>query len=1353
MSQVIEKGCYIFPASFAQRRLWFVEQAGDPGGAYNVSFGLRFRGALNRAALGAALSHLEERHEILRTTFVMEEEELSQVVRPARPFPLRFEALDQGTEPPETRLFRKLEAEITAPFDLATGPLLRAALFRLGPLDHALAITLHHIIVDAWSIDVFIRELATAYGSLADGGEPALPPLPIQYADYALWQLEGSSGERLDPMLAYWRHKFAAPLPELELPTDRPRPPAQQYRGGRVRIDIPEEIADPLRRMAREANATLFMALLATFQVFLYRHTGQTDLVTGTPITGRNRPETTGLIGFFLNMLALRTDLSGGLGFRELLTRVRGTVLDAYDAQDVPFERLVEILRIPRDHSRHPLFQTVFVLHGVEKVLPAFAGLAAERLPLPPGGTSKFDLLLSISDSGRALQAEFEYNSDLFDRETVARMAERYRILLAGIGAAGQQPLAELPLLTPSETIQVLKTWNETTTEYPRDRGVHRLFEEQVDAAPDAVAVIERPGSGVAGPRTVTYRELDLAANRLAHHLRGLGVVPRSTVGVALERSVDFVVAALAVLKAGASYVPVDPSLPLERLEMLLEEADVVVLLTGGLLSPCPRTGIRTVSLDPAAPEIALASDARLRGDESGDAPAYVMYTSGSTGRPKGVSVPHRAVARLVRNTNYINLTAADVVLACAPVSFDASTFEIWGSLLNGGRLVLHMPVLPEPADLAKAIREHGVTTLWLTAGLFHLMTETHPEGFAGLRQLLAGGDVLSPAHVRKALQHLQGGVLINGYGPTENTTFTCCYRMSDDAGIGETVPIGRPVSNTRVYVLDEGMRPVPPGVRGELWTSGDGLAVGYLNDARLTGERFLPDPFSDNPTARIYRTGDIVRHRADGALEYRGRSDNQVKIRGYRVELAEVESSIARLPGVSACAVTAFAGPSGHRDLVAYVVATSDAPDVPARLKDELRRRVPDFMIPTRIVVLERLPLTGSGKVDRKALPGAADQDGETPGQRIPHTTLELALLSIWQRLLPGRAIRLDDDFFALGGHSLLAVRMVEMVAEATGHRLSLAALFHGATIRLVARYLLEHADTRGSPELVVVQRGEPGVTPFAMVHGDLTGGGFYCRRLAEAAGPAQPVFSIPPCPDDTLETLTIQGMARRHLEALRREQPAGPYQLGGYCIGGLVAFEMARQLRAAGEEIDLLVLVDAAASNRRYRWAAPLVRLISQTTAWNPVDRMDRFAYIMRRLRLASRLPPASWMAYMAGVPFRVSMRRVRGFARRLGWLAEAPAADPGGSSAALKAMRAHHTRAMYTYFPGSFDRPIELVLPVGERRSATDPTRGWERVASEVRVTLVKANHVDIVLTGLPGILRDMLAKLRGGDAAKR
>jgi amino acid adenylation domain-containing protein len=1075
------------PLSFAQQRLWFLDQWMPASAAYNIPVVMRLDGPLDEDALKASINTIVGRHEALRTTFEVVGDRPAQVIAPTLDVPVPL--ADLGGLPGEARQAeaqRRIKEEAQRPFDLARGPLLRANLLRLGEKEHLLVLVMHHIVSDGWSMGVLTEELAELYRAFAAGGKPSLPELPVQYADYALWQRGWLQGDALQAQLGYWKGQLAGAPSAIELPTDRPRSPMLSYRGAREVRLLPSDLAADLKAFSQREGVTFYMTLLAAFGALLHRYTGQTDILVGSPIANRTRPEIEGLIGFFVNTLVLRADLSGDPTFRELLHRVREVALGAYAHQDLPFDRLVEELHPERNQGIHPIFQVAFVLQNAPVVPLQLRDLSLTSIEIDKVdiGASRFDLMFIVEETQEGLSVEVEYNTDLFDATTISRMLGHYRTLLEGALGGSEQRVSKLPLLSEAERHQLLVEWNDTSTDYPRDECVHRLFERQARQTPDAVAL-------VFGEKSLTYQELNKRANQLAHHLREMRVGPETLVGVCMDRSIEMVVALLGVLKVGGAYVPLDPTYPQERLRFMIHDTQILLLLTqSSLAEKLSEYGVRTVCLDTDSRDIARHGTEDLASDMMAENLAYVMYTSGSTGQPKGIGVPHRAVIRLVKNTNFADLSSDQVILQFAPISFDASTLEIWGSLLNGGRLVIYPSAdVPLLEELSGTIQKYGVTTLWLTAGLFHQMVESgNLRGLTKLRQLLAGGDVLSAPHVRRAIQQLRessegedgGCVVINGYGPTENTTFTCCHPMTHPAQVGDSVSIGRPIANTQVYLLDRDMQPVPVGVAGELYMGGDGLAWGYLNRPELTAERFVPNPFASTeyrvPSIegitnyelritnlggeRLYRTGDLARYLPGGRIEFLGRIDHQVKVRGFRIELGEIEAVLAEHPSVQDVVVTAREREDvpGDKHLVAYIVDGSGRPPAPGELRQYLREKLPDYMVPSAFVAMEKLPLTPNGKVDRRALP--APELGRAEGEEgyvAPRNPVEEAVAAIWVSVLGIERVGVHDSFFEVGGHSLAATQVVSRVREALRVELPLRRLFETPTIEGLASAVAE--------------------------------------------------------------------------------------------------------------------------------------------------------------------------------------------------------------------------------------------------------------------------------------------------------
>jgi amino acid adenylation domain-containing protein len=1169
------------PLSFAQQRLWLIDQLEPGRPLYNIPVALRIDGPLDPAVLARSLGEIVRRHEALRTVFAEQGGAPVQLIQPAAPFALPV--VDLAGLPASRREAAALALageEAGRPFDLARGPLLRGVLLRLTgageQTDHLAALTLHHIVSDGWSMGILIRELTVLYPAFAVGRPSPLPELPVQYADFAVWQGSWLRGEVLESEISFWRRQLAGLPPLLELPTDRPRPAVQSFRGATRPVRLAPELTRQAQALGWREGATLFMVLLAGFHALLARSSGQQDLAVGSPVAGRNRVETEGLIGFFVNTLVLRGDLSGEPSFRELLARLRETALAAYLHQDVPFETLVQELAPERSLAHAPLFQVMFALQNAP-----VESLEIRNLRLRPvsaaGTTAKFDLTLNLQEHDGGLSGTVEYATDLFDAATIDRLTVHYERLLTAALTTPELMAWELPLLTGAERHQLLWEWSDTARSFPREATVHALFAEQAELRPAAVAVEQ-------GGERLTYGELGRRAGRFARRLVALGLQPEERVAVLAERSPDLIAALLGILQAGGAYLPLDPTHPPERLAWTIRDAGASLLVAPGSAPGqglAWTEGLRLVTLDheeTEEPEAGLPLP-----EVPAAALAYVMYTSGSTGTPKGVAATHRNVVRLVRGAGSADLGPGQTWLQYAPVSFDASTLEIWAPLLNGGRLVLFPRQMASLDDLAQVVEAHGVTSAWLTAGLFHEMVDGCLEGLLPLRQLLAGGDVVSPEHARKVLDAHPGLTLIDGYGPTEGTTFTCCHRMTDARQVGESVPIGRPIANARVYVLDERRNPVPVGTGGELYAGGDGLARGYLDRPEMTAERFVPDPFGEEG-GRLYRTGDRVRRRVDGVLEFLGRIDHQIKLRGFRIELGEIEAALAALDGVREAAVMVREDTPGDRRLVAYVAAA--AGDVTAdALRQGLRERLPEPMVPAAFVTLAALPLTPNGKVDRKALPAPERQSAEE-SYLAPRTPVEEVLAGIWAELLGRERVGADGNFFAFGGHSLLATRVMSRLRSLFGVEMPLRDLFEAPVLAdLAAR--VEAARRAG--EDAGAERPAPPLLPIASAlrKGSLPLS-FAQQRLwfIDQLEPGRPLYNIPVALriDGPLRSaVLVQSLgeiARRH-EALRTVfaaeegapvqviQPAAPFLLPVVDLAGLPESRReAAALALAGDE-----------------------------------------------------------------------------------------------------------------------------------------------------------------------------------------
>jgi amino acid adenylation domain-containing protein len=1071
------------PLSFAQERLWFIDRL-EPGSAvYNLSAAWRVGGALDGAALERALGEIVRRHEALRTVFREVDGAPVQVIAPFEGFVVPVEDLSAlGEAEREAAVVRRAGEEARRAFDLSVGPLFRAARLRLGEEDHVLLLSMHHVVSDAWSMGVLSREFSALYAAYRDGRESPLPELAVQYADYAVWQRQQLAGEVLERQLAYWRERLADAPALLELPTDHPRPAVQTFRGANERVHLPREVLERLRALGRQEGATLYMVALGAFQALLSKYSGSEDVVVGSPIAGRGRGEVEGLIGFFVNTLVLRTDLSGDPSFRELLGRVRETTLGAYEHQEVPFEKLVAELSPERSLSHSPLFQVAFTLDNAQDTGGQDTGGGLAGLRVQGVGTelevAKFDLSLGLTETAQGLFGGLTYGTDLWEAATMRRLVGHFTRLVEQAAADPDLRVSRVALLDEAERRQVVEEWSRTSAESPLESPagacIHALFAAQAERTPDALAV-------VSGDDALTYAELDARANRLAHRLARLGAGPEVRVGICLERGPATVVAMLAVLKAGAAYLPLDPAYPADRLAYMLADSGARVLVTqASLRGLLPAEGVRTVVVDADAAELAAEPDAAPRTAVAPENAAYVIYTSGSTGRPKGVVVTHGNAANLLpRAVRTFGAEAGDAVLQTASTSFDASLLEVFVALLSGAALhVAEREAVLAPERLAALLREREIGVWVSTPALLDSQPETD---FPALRAISTGGERCS---AETAARWSRGRRLMNMYGPTETTIYTTAHACAP--GVAEAPPIGRPVEDARVYVLDARGEPVPVGVPGELHVGGAGVARGYLGRAALTAERFVPDAFGGEAGGRLYRTGDRARWRADGELEFLGRTDAQVKVRGIRIEPGEVESALLEQPGVREAVVVAREAPSGiagDRRLVGYVVAAPGAALSPAALREQLRARLPEHMVPSAVVELEALPLTPSGKLDRGALPQpeyAADADRYV----APRTPVEEVLAGIWAEVLGLERVGVEESFFELGGHSLLATRVVSRARELFGVEVPLRALFEGPTVAELAGRVEEMGragEGAALPPLVPVARDAPLPLSFA--------------------------------------------------------------------------------------------------------------------------------------------------------------------------------------------------------------------------------------------------------------------------------
>ena len=1030
------------PLSFAQERLWFLDQLEPDSPAYNVPRAFRLRGALDLCALDRALQEIVRRHEALRTTFASEEGLPVQVIASKLIVPLPVTDLTTTRRrDSEARAIELAEEEARLPFDLTQGPLIRARLLRLGIEDHIFLLTMHHIVSDGWSMGVLCRELSALYKTFRRDNRSSLPDLPIQYADFAVWQRNWLAGEELERQLSYWRNQLADPPPLLELPTDRARPAIQRYRGARVLETLTPALSASLKALSRDERATLFMTLLAAFQVLLHRYSGQDDILIGAPIASRDRVEIEDLIGFFVNTLVLRGDLSGNPTFRDLLARTREACMEAYAHQDVPFESLVRDLAPERSMSHAPLFQVMFALQNVPSSDLELSGLAVDRLKVD-AATSKFDLSVTVKERVEGLRVQVTYNTDLYDRTTIERMIGHYRTLLEGIVGDPNERIAFLPLLTERERHRILVEWNDTEADYPEELCVHHLFEAQVKRTPDAVAVVFED-------QQLTYRELNERANQLAHYLRRHGVGSEVLLGICVQRCPEMVVGVLGILKAGGGYVPLDPEDPVERMALILEQAGATAVITQEeMVERLADVSPDLFCLD--ADWVVVARESREDPDVHIPArsAAYAMFTSGSTGRPKGVLVEHRGVTNYVRWVTQHLLPSYGLNLPLiTKLTFDASLKQLFAPLIAGRDVwVLPDTVASQPTALLRALSMRSSVGLNCVPSLWRSMLSAMDADQRliprqSLTHLFLGGEAVSDETVRRTFTRFPDLRVFNVYGPTEATAnATAGELLSTDGPV-----IGRPIANTQVYVLDSHMRPIPVGTEGELHISGVGLARGYLSHPDLTAEAFVPNPYSDKPGDRLYRTGDLARWRPEGRVEFLGRLDHQVKVRGFRIEPGEIESALQAHPAVQGAVVVAREDKpevlaetlNAERRLVAYIVPRQGTEPTTAAIRSFLRDKLPRYMIPSQFMFLDSLPLTPVGKVDRRALPvpdnGRPELDQTFIG---PSTPSECLIARIWREALGIDRVGVYDNFFDLGGHSLLAVRVIAQIEEKIGLR-----------------------------------------------------------------------------------------------------------------------------------------------------------------------------------------------------------------------------------------------------------------------------------------------------------------------------
>lgn len=1211
--------------SLNQERWWFLQQLQLQSPAYNLPISMKLKGRLEVEALRQALKVMVRQHTILQSVFPFVNGRVE--VRAMGDAGLELSLKDFSQVPPERRMAQAAEwlaAVARHPFDLAKGPLVRTALACLKDDEHLLLLVLHRIIGDASSAKLLAREMISGYTAAVRGQPAPVGATTWQYEDFICWQRQELS-QRLQEGIAFWKH-LLNDASILEIPADRPRPPIQTSNGAVQEMRLPGDLAKELQELSHQKSTGLSLILLAALQILLHRYTQQADIVVGCAVNGRHRPETLSLIGCCDNILVCRTQVQSEASFDQMLAQLRTAWQEAMANQDIPFAKVVKEIITSRDMSRTPFFQVFFDFDE-----PPWEGQQTDGLTIEPWffdpGIATYDLTLKVLPDRGGLECLFIFNTDLFEGATIGRMAGHYQTLLQGLVANPGEPIFRLPLLTAPERQQILVEWNDTATAYPKDRCMHELFADWALHRPEAEAL------SFAG-RVLTYRELDIRSNRWAHYLRRLGVGPDTPVGICMESSVEMLVGMLGILKAGGCYVPLDVEYPAERIAFMLADTQAKMLLTQPhlLMGFGENLEALTLCVDPDDTEVAAESPQSPENIARPDNLACIFYTSGSTGKPKGVPVLHYAVNRLVRDTNYINFQPDDRVAQASNISFDGASFEIWGALLNGGCLVgCPKEILLSAGDFAIYLRDQKINVLFLTPALFYQIAREAPTAFRSVRDLVMGGEILEPRWVREVMRQAPPARLINGYGPTESTTFATWYQVAEIPEENRAIPIGRPISNTEVYILDRNLQPVPIGIPGELCIGGDGLARSYLNRPEETTEKFIPHPFREDSQARLYKTGDLARFLPDGNIDFLGRMDHQLKIRGFRIEPGEIETLLSSHPGVQQALVLAWEDEPGEKWLVAYIQPFRHFYLSPEILRDFLRGLLPLYMIPTYYLFLENFPLTPNGKINRAALPVPDRSHGLSEKIYMrSRNELEERLVELWEAVLGVRPIGVHDNFFSLGGHSILAARLTAHMEKIFRIKLPLSLIYERPTVAQMAEAIKGKGVSANSITSLMMPIYPQGTRPpFFLIQGLDS-----LPHLRGALGEEQPLYGLRSpftLIDQKLLTSGVQGLAAHYLQAVRLIQSQGPYFFGGFSVGGVLAYEMARQVCQEGGEVALLFLLDPTPVGPEAVFRVPLATFLERLGALNIQGKVsylytnlkDRFKKLAYRALRKAGLP----------------------------------------------------------------------------------------------------------------------------------